>query len=244
MTHSSRSTGIWLVAAAVSAALGYAILGPAFDWPAVLDESGAVALPAYVAAETAVRAGFLAQLAGSLLMIPAAVYAYATWGRRTPGDITVTVFGVLGATIQTFGWARWPVALPALADRFQDAAGADRTAVISDYDLLNSYAGGTLGEFLGWLFQAVWAVGLASWLLGRSDLPRWLTGTGLAITAVWAIALPGGIALGLDPVEFVGVNVYTLWFVWLLVVGGVLIGRRPAITTGARGVDRTEVAAT
>ncbi len=227
-----RKTGIWLVAAAAMAALGYAILGPAFDWPAILDESGSVALPAYITAETAVRAGFLAQLAGSLLLIPAAVYANAAWGRRTPGDLTLTAFGILGATLQTLGWARWPIAMPDLAARYTEAtSSAQQAVVVGDYDLLNSYAGGTVGEFLGWLFQAVWAVGLAWWLLKRSDLPRWLSAPGLAVAAVWAVALPGGIALGLESAEFVGVNVYTLWFVWLLIVGGVLLGRRPTDTT-------------
>ena len=33
------------------------------------------------------------------------------------------------------------------------------------YAVLNSYAGGALGEYLGWLFQALWAIGITLLLL-------------------------------------------------------------------------------
>jgi hypothetical protein len=228
MTH-ARSTGVWLLVAGVLAGLGSLILGMSFGWPAVLDEPGTVALALFAEAETAIRLGFLAQLGSSLALLVAAIHAQATWGRLTPGDITITVFGVLGATIQTFGWARWPVVVPGLSDLFAQAATeADRAVVAADYDLLNAYAGGTLGEFLGWLFQAVWAVGFATWLWKRSGLPRWLTGLGLAVSWGWAVTLPTGIALGLGAVEFVGVNVYTVWFLWILAVGVTLAVRRTA----------------
>ena len=223
----SRSTGVWLLVAGVLAGLGYLILGTSFGWPAVLDEPGTVALPLFAEAETAIRLGFLAQLGSSLALLVAAIHAQATWGRLTPGDITITVFGVLGAAIQTFGWARWPVVVPGLSDLYAQASTvAERAVVAADYDLLNAYAGGTLGEFLGWMFQAVWAVGFATWLWKRSALPRWLTGLGLAVSWGWAVTLPTGIALGVEAVEFVGVNVYTVWFLWILAVGVTLTVRR------------------
>ena len=224
---SSRSTGVWLLVAGVLAGLGYLVLGTAFGWPGVLDEPGTVALPLFAQAETAIRLGFLAQLGSSLALVVAAIHAQAAWGRLTPGDVSITVFGVLGAAIQTFGWARWPIAVPGLSELYAQAATEAQQAVVAaDYDLLNAYAGGTLGEFLGWLFQAVWAVGFATWLWKRSALPRWLTGPGLAISWAWAVTLPVGIALGLGAVEFVGVNVYTAWYLWLLVLGVTLMLRR------------------
>ena len=225
-----RSTGFWLVVAGGLAGLGYLVLGTSFGWPAVLDEPGTVALPLFAQAETAIRLGFLAQMGSSLALLVAAVHAQAAWGRVTPGDLTITVFGVLGATIQTFGWARWPVVVPGLSELHATAAtGAERAVVAADYDLLNAYAGGTLGEFLGWVFQAVWAVGFATWLWRRAALPHWLTGLGLVLSWGWAATLPSGIALDLGAVEFVGVNVYTVWFLWILAVGGTLaVGRHTA----------------
>jgi hypothetical protein len=243
MSH-SRSTGFWMVMAGVLAGLGYLVLGTSFGWPAVLDEPGTVALPLFAQAETAIRLGFLAQLGSSLALLVAAVHAQSAWGRATPGDLTITVFGVLGATIQTFGWARWPVVVPGLSDLYATAATeAERSVVAADYDLLNAYAGGTLGEFLGWLFQAVWAVGFATWLWKRSGLPRWLTGLGLAVSWGWAVTLPTGIALGLGAVEFVGVNVYPVWFLWILVVGGTLAARRTASTADPASAPLTAAAA-
>jgi hypothetical protein len=213
-----RSTGFWLVVAGGLAGLGYLVLGTSFGWPAVLDEPGTVALP---------------------------LFAQAAWGRVTPGDLTITVFGVLGATIQTFGWARWPVVVPGLSELHATATtGVERAVVAADYDLLNAYAGGTLGEFLGWVFQAVWAVGFATWLWKRSALPRWFTGLGLAIAWGWAVTLPTGIALGLGAVEFVGVNVYTVWFLWILAVGVTLaVGRHTGSAGDPAAVPVPEAAA-
>ena len=42
-----------------------------------------------------------------------------------------------------------------------------------------------MGEFLGWLFQGVWAVAVAVLVLRAVGLPRWFGGLGLALAAVW-----------------------------------------------------------
>lgn len=221
-------TGGLLVVSALLAALGYLVLGVSFGWPAVLDEPGRVALDEFLAAEQTIRAGFYVQALSSLLLIPAAFGLSAATARDHTAARVITAFGVLGSFAQLLGWLRWPVAIPAVARSWTAAQGdpvAEAVAAAS-YDTLNGYAGGTLGEHLGWLLQGVWAVGAYVIAWRAFGVPRWVSGVGLALSAGWAVAVPVATAVGLESLEFWGLNVYSGWYVWLLVLGGVLVLRR------------------
>jgi len=221
-------TGLLLIASAVLSVVGYVVLGTRFDWPAVLDEPGTTALDKYVAAEQAIRAGFYVMALSSLVLIPAAFGLQAAITRDHTAARVVTAFGVLGAFAQLLGWLRWPITMPSVADSWVAAQGDPiaETAVATSYDVLNTYAGGALGEHLGWLLQGVWAVGVFVIGLRAVGLPRWVSVIGLALSAVWAVLVPVGTALGNGVLEFWGLNVYTGWYVWLIVLGVVLIARR------------------
>ena len=56
-------------------------------------------------------------------------------------------------------------------------------------------------------------------------MPRWFAGLGLALAAVWAVAVPVATAVGLSTLEFWGLNVYTAWYLWLLALGVLLVLR-------------------
>src|SRR5690606_3119190 len=102
----------------------------------------------------------------------------------SPAARTVTALGVLGGFSQMLGWVRWPVTVPHLADAYV-GAGQDRTSIADAYDVLNRYAGGALGEHLGWLFQGAWGVGLALLLIGVAGVPRWFAYLGFVLTIAW-----------------------------------------------------------
>ncbi len=221
-------TGLLLVASALLAVAGYIVLGTQFDWPAILDEPGVNALDTYVAAEQATRAGFYVMALSSLVLIPAAFALQAATTLDHTAARIITAFGVLGAFAQLLGWLRWPITMPAVADSWVAAQGdpTAEAAVAASYDVLNTYAGGALGEHLGWLLQGVWAVGVFVIGLRAVGLPRWVSWIGVVLAAGWAVAVPVGTALGNGPLEFWGLNVYTGWYVWLLVLGVVVAVRR------------------
>ena len=237
------ATGLLLIASAVLSIGGYLVLGTRFGWPAVLDEPGTTALDAFVDAQAWVRFGFYLFLLSSLVLVPAAVGLHDHLDRRSPGSISIAVFGVLGAFAQMLGWVRWPLAVPGLADAWADPAATttQRAATAAAYDVLNGYAGAAVGEHLGWLLQGIWAVGVAVLLLRSTQVPRWFAGLGLALAGVWAAAVPTATAIGLDTLELWGLNAYTAWYLWLLALG-VLLLRRPAAAdptgqTGRAGED-------
>lgn len=221
-------TGGLLVASAVLSLVGYAILGTQFGWPAVLDEPGTVALDAFVEAEQWVRAGFYVFLLSSLLLVPAALAVQDGLTRGETAARALTAFGVLGAFAQMLGWVRWPITVPGLADRWTDPAAseADRAATAAVYDLVNGYAGGALGEHLGWLLQGVWAVGVSLFVLRARGLPRWFAVLGVVLATVWAVLVPVATAFAAPTLEFWSLNVYTAWYLWLLALGVLLVVRR------------------
>jgi hypothetical protein len=229
-------TGALLVAAAVLAAVGATVLGAVFDWPAVLDEPGRVALPAFSADESAIRAGFYAELLSSLLLVPAAFGVQQALSRGSQAVRVLTTFGVAGALFQILGWVRWPVAVPGLAERFATGDETGRAATAAAYDVLNAYAGGAVGEHLGWLFQAPWAVAAGVLALRATGLPRWFGAVGVGSAIAWALLIvpePYVPVLSGDGVSAVAFALYTVWFVWLAALGVLLAVRRVGPGRGA-----------
>ena len=228
-----QGTGALLIASAVLSVCGYLVLGTQFGWPAVLDEPGTRALDAFVESEAWVRFGFYLFLLSSLVLVPAAIGLRDHLDRTSTTVASVAAFGVLGAFAQMLGWVRWPITLPGLADAWTDpdATATQREATAAAYDVLNGYAGGALGEHLGWLLQGIWAAGIAALLWRSRHVPRWFAGLGLALAAAWAVAVPLATAVGLETLEFWALNVYTAWYLWLLALG-VLLVRRPASPEG------------
>ncbi len=150
------------------------------------------------------RFGFYLSLLSSLALIPAAIGLLDELGAHSKAARSVAAFGVLGAFAQMLGWVRWPSVVPGLAEAWTDpaATATQREATAAAYDVLNGYAGGALGEHLGWLLQGIWAVGVAVLALRAARVPRWLATLGLVVAAAWAFAVPTAIAVGLEPLEF------------------------------------------
>lgn len=223
-----REPAALLIGSALSAVVGATWLSRSFGWPDVLDAPGSQALPAFAAAETAVRSAFYLMLISSLLLIPAAVWLEdLLGGPGKPAVRAVTVLGVLGGFAQILGWVRWPVTVPHLSDAYAASGDqATRTAVAASYDVLNRYSGGALGEHLGWLFQGLWAIGLAVLLLRVAGVPRWFAGLGLALSLVWAPLLWASGLASMEWMAAIGSSVSAVWYLWLLALGGLLLARR------------------
>lgn len=235
-----RSTGALLLVFTVLNLAAVALLSAAFGWPAVLDEPASAALPAFDAARGAVIAGFLLQTALSVALVPIAIGLHRVGeGAARTWPVSVTVFGILAGLTQTLGWIRWPITVPGLADTFADPTTnpAVRTATVAAYDLLNSYAGGAVGEYLGWLFQALWAVGIALLLVRAARIGRTTAVVGLVLTAAWALSFVAGPfvpALGTGVFATAAFAAYAGWFLWLGAVGVVLLRAERRTMAGVR----------
>src|SRR4051794_40687738 len=107
-----RAIAVALISSSVLAGVGAWILSAKFGWPARLDDGAAEALPAFVAAEGAIRLGFALELFASLALVPAILGLGRLIG---PAATAWTAFGLAGAFVQTLGWVRWPIVVPVLA---------------------------------------------------------------------------------------------------------------------------------
>jgi hypothetical protein len=233
-----RSTGTLLALAGIFAAAGGGVLSAVFAWPARLDDRAPTALPAFAEAAGAIRFGFYLELLSSLVFVAAALALPQVVGRSTATRV-LTGFGVAGGLMQVLGWVRWPLAVPVLARDYLAAApgSLERAATGASYDLLNAYAGGALGEHLGWLLQGIWAVGLGVLIARRRLLPLGLAVVGPALTVCW---LPLVLAAGLtashtNGVATIGSLAYTVWFLWLAVAGVVLAVRGTRVMAAFAG---------
>lgn len=228
-----RSTGALLLGFAGLNLVAVVLLASTFGWPAVLGEPAAAVLPAFAAAQLPVVTGFMLFTLLSVALVPISLGLHALVGHASLLLTSTTAFGILSGLAQTLGWIRWPLVVPGLAETYLDPATSPelRTATEATYELVNSYAGAALGEYLGWLFQTLWAVGIAIVLVRSGIIGRGLARTGLVLTAVWALSFLVGPAvplLGEGPVANLAFAAYGIWFLWLGAVGVRVL--RPART--------------
>lgn len=229
MPSDHRTAALSLLGSAGVAAVASAGLSLSFGWPEILDAPATQALPAFAEAEGLVRTLFVLQMAGSLLLVPGVIALHRLVARSRGTDtalLAVTAFGVLAPVVQCLGWVRWPLVVPGLADRYLDpsATPGAQEATAAAYDLLNAYAGGALGEHLGWLLQGVWAVGIAVLAWHAADVaPAWLRRSLAALAVAWTLTLVPAGWFAADALAAAGSTVYAVWYVGLLVLGVVLL---------------------
>lgn len=201
------------------------VLGGAIGWPGSLGDPASVALPRLLENEGAVRFGYVAYLAYSVLFLPVAVWTTRTLTRGDEGPLArVAVgFAIASALARSIGILRWLTAMPVLAKAYE-GEGAPRDALAVQYDVLNSFGGG-VGELLGVSLFAVGWLGCTLLAARRAEgAPGWLLALGGA--AALALALPlvelGGVDAG--PLTSVGTSLLQIWFL----AAAVVLLRRPA----------------
>lgn len=223
-----RSTGILAIANAAIGVAGFGVLATVFDFPAVLDRSAAEVLPLFADNELAVTGAYYALTATGILFALLAVLLHRVAdGPRTPFLAAVTTLGVLAGLAQTIGFARWPFLVPVLSDQW--AAGVDREGLSTTYAAFNAFAGGAIGEHLGWMLQAAWGAGIAVALTRSGVVGHGMARAGLLLSVAFGaltlatFSLPGG-----DVYEAIQGPIYTIWVLWTAVLGVVLLRRRTA----------------
>lgn len=204
------------------------VLGAAIEWPASLGDPASVALPRLLENEGAVRIGYVAYLAYSVLFAVTVILLlrYAESRRAIGLGSLIAAFAIASTIARSIGIVRWLAPMPDLADAYS-AAGSEteRASIAVTFEALNSY-GGTIGEVLGVSIFAALAIGLLSMATLRNRIfPAWVSVFGLI--AALAVLVTAVDLLGVDPGEiviFLGTTFVQLWFlavgVWLLARGG------------------------
>lgn len=199
-----------------------AVLGAAIGWPGTLDDPPSLLLPAIAEQASAVRLGYLAYLAYSILFGVAVISLLPlVEDHLSPTALRLAAgFAIASVVARCVGIVRWLAPMPALADAYADAGPEARTAIETVYLGLNAY-GGTVGEALGvGLFAAI-ALAVLGIGLVRSSAPRVVAVGALVAAAALAVSAADLAGVDLGPFLSVAVTVVQLWFLaiggWLLV---------------------------
>jgi hypothetical protein len=210
---------IALIALPVLFNVFYAALIVTFSYPGILREPTADILTRFSAGGTRLILLWWGFAMTADAFIPVAVLAGGLVADQTLRTAVIAV-GVLAGVVQALGLMRWVFLVPHLAR--ESAAGKDVDLV---FQAFHRYLGVAVGEHLGYLSTGAFTILLAvgAWAV----LPLWLTIPGILIGAMLVI----GALEFVGPFEREGWKVagvlvpvgYTLWSVWLLVTGIVLL---------------------
>jgi hypothetical protein len=200
----------------------YAALIVRFSYPGILRKPTADILTRFAAGGSRLVLLWWGFALSAIAFIPVAVLAGSLVADETLRTAVVTV-GVLAGLVQALGLLRWVFLVPHLAR--ESAAGADPKVIDLVFQSFHRYLGVAVGEHLGYLSTGAFTILLSvgAWTL----MPGWLAVAGIVIGAMLVI----GALEFVGPFEREGWKVagilvpvgYTLWSVWLLVLGVVLL---------------------
>lgn len=215
--------GGWaLIFAAVAFTAVFTYLAAAFGYPDVLEGSAATVLPNLLRLGETGRAVWALYGLLPLLLIPAGLGAYAALRAQAPGLMRVAAaLALFSGGAMMVGLLRWPSIHWSLATAYVAAPGdAERYAIASVFDGLNSFLGRFLGEFVGELTLNLFFLLTAVASRRTPRMPRWSAPAGTVAALLGLIALWRNVTPAVAGVAEVENGVLPLW---MLVLGVLLV---------------------
>jgi hypothetical protein len=223
-------TGSLLIITPILFMTAFTMLQMNFEYPNILRQPTAYILEKFSAGGTSLVATWYVFMLTALLFIPAAVLLHPFLARADAKYVFLaTMLGVLAGVVQVFGLMRWAFVMPYLAQTYVDAASSQTTRDTIEvvFQTLHRYAGMGIGETLGYMFTGGWVLLISIAMFKSRYFKKWLGWIGVVL----ALAIFVGIFewMGLPLAGAINALGYTLWAVWLIVVGiFVLRVREPA----------------
>jgi hypothetical protein len=228
----ARVTGLLLAAIAIGFAGAFSVLAATFDYPTILRESTDHILRRFAEGGQGLVATWYVLTLSAVLIIPAAILLHRFLASGvTPWMPVATALGVLAGVVQTLGLIRWVFVVPYLSDVYLNPTStpSTREATTVVFQGFHRYAGGALGEHLGYMFVGSWVL-LAALAMRRTRMfNRWFAYLGMVSAVGILIGLLGpvgfGIAVLINSVGFV------LFAIWLLAIAARLLFATPSKKT-------------
>lgn len=218
----TKLLGWSMIAMSVASALGFVVLSIAFEFPAILREPGAKVLEKYIENMSTIRPTYWMLGMTGLVLICIASEIGRILSPYAPGPARLaSVSGAATGVFWSLGYTRWPIAVPYLADMYQ---AGDQKQAADLYGLLNRYAGMTVGEHLGFMMMGVFAVSLALALRKAGIGPKWFFPVGI-FAGVFIAVTAAEQYNGSELLGALNGAANSIWFIWLIAIGVVLIRR-------------------
>lgn len=219
--NASRTAGTLLVAVPLIFTAGFTGLQMTFQYPDILRQPAGDVLTRFAAAGADLHLYWYGMMSASLLMIGAVIaLGLHLWKH----DNLLAAFsigaGVLAGLVQALGLLRWVMLVPSLAAMYvaPGATEMEQSMAVALFDAANHYLGMGVGEHLGYFFTATWTA-LAAALLFKTNPILASAGIVIALGVISGMLEPFGVPL----TGMINSISYTLWAVWTLIVGIVVL---------------------
>jgi hypothetical protein len=232
MNATSRTAGMLLVAVPLIFTAGFTGLQMSFEYPDILRHPAGEVLTRFAAAGADLHVYWYAMMFAALLMIGAAIAAgLHSWKRDTLLAALSIGAGVLAGLVQALGLLRWVMLVPGLAAMYvaPGATEVEQSMAAALFDAANHYLGMGVGEHLGYFFTAIWTV-LVSALIFKTNRIIAAAGVVIALGVISGMLEPFGVPM----TGMINSISYTLWAVWTLVLGIVVL-RGKSLAVEANG---------
>lgn len=233
--NTQKTIGYLLIAGAVGVFVPYLLLTIIFDYPDILRQSPGIVLTKFNNGGSLL---IFAWLAFALLGLPL-LAAYILLGRllqQNPWAKIATVLGIVSAIVQIVGLLRWVFVVPVLANAYVNTADATTHKSIElVFMAVHQFGGVLLGEFIGQLFTVIYTIIIASILCKEGLIPKWTAIFGYVASGIYFLAqaeLMATVIPGFLVWDLAGLIGSTLWLVWLVIVGILLIKNKNTVVTG------------
>lgn len=222
------ATASVLIAEIVAVTVPVAILGSKFNFPEILRQPAADAITLFKQNGAFIVLGYYIFLISALLFIPLSYMLQNTFkesAAQTANRLLVGC-GIAIALLQSIGFIRWIFTMPYLTETyFSNLKNQEVVSIV--YEMLNRYAGMSIGEHLGFLAMGSWTICLGIVILKHRKFYNWVGAMGIIIGMLLVISVSehfGGTQADLfGKVNFIA---NTLWTVWLLIIAVMLIRLR------------------
>lgn len=229
-----QTTGALFILAVVAFGIAATVLSMSFEWPDILREEPNYILTKFQdGGDSLVLIWFAVAWTFFLLIFPIVLLGRVL-DQEGPSSLTLlaTTIGVLAVFASVVGFLRWVFVVPDLRDLYfaSEATEASRAGVVASFTAQHQYGGALLGEHVGQILSSVWTVLIGVAMLRSPSFPNWLAYFGFVAATVYFLAQGEVMETAIEdfPVlDIAGLAGSTLWALWILALGIVLL-RRPA----------------
>lgn len=222
----NKITGILFILGAIGVLVPYTILTITFEYPDILRQDTGVVLTKF---HTGGNSLILTWWLFAILGLPMVV-AYKQMGKqleRLSQSVSwLTTLGVIGLITQMVGLLRWTFVVPVLARNYYTGDAVMKEISKGLFQVVHQYGGVVMGEHVGQLFTIIWVVGITRVMQVNKLVSDWIIWLGYVSSLVYLFAqaeLFATVIPGFPVWDLAGFLGSSLWLIWIIVMGVVLI---------------------
>lgn len=200
-----------------------AILGHYFNFPDILRQPAAIAFDLFKANQYMIVTGYYIFMCSSLVYIPLS-YALSQSLKQDDNTLSLKILvglGITTAIFQCLGFIRWIFVMPYLTQTYFNQPEAQQSITII-YEMLNRYAGMSVGEHLGFIAMGSWTIVLGIVLVKHSKVNAWIGYVGVLIGSLIILSIAehfgGSLAPLFGTLNFLANTFWIFWLVGLAIV--------------------------